>query len=172
MRDMTKLGTRWVGIALAVALVMVPTTSTAADSPSASKGKVLAKPGKYKGTLVEDGEPSAKEWLRFKVSANGRKVTSYKSRVWVVCYQYPNTYYQLPVVFEAPNARIGSDRRVDRSWTETFTVDGEEETLTGRLKLKFKRNGKVKGEVSVDFANCATRLGDPPYFVPLQAKHI
>ena len=92
--------------------------------------------------------------------------------MWVVCYEYPNNYYQLPVVFSAPAARIDADRTVDKTWTEPYTVDGVDYTLTGRLQLKFKPGGKVTGQVSIDFASCATVTGDPPYFVPLKAHHV
>lgn len=165
---MTKLGIRSVGFSLMVALLLAPAgmRAPAAGAPAP------AKPGKYVGTLVEDGQPSTKEWLRFKVAASGRKITSYESRVWVVCYEYPNTYYQLPVVFSAPAARIDANRTVDKTWTEPYTADGVEYTLTGRLQLKFKPSGRVTGQVSIDFASCATLTGDPPYFVPLKAHRV
>jgi hypothetical protein len=165
---MTKLGFRRVGLTLLVALM---TTPAALHQPAAG-APAPVKPGKYAGNVIEDGQPSTKEWLRFRVATSGRKVTSYESRVWVVCYEYPNTYYQLPVVFSAPAARIDADRKVEKSWTEPYTVDGVEYTLTGRLELKFKPGGRVTGQVSIDFASCATRTGDPPYFVPLKAKHV
>ena len=107
---MTKLGIRSVGLVLMVALLLAP----AGMQAPASGAPVPAKPGKYVGNIVEDGQPSMKEWLRFRVSNNGRKVTSYESRVWVVCYEYPNSYYQLPVVFSAPSARIDANRTVDK----------------------------------------------------------
>ena len=165
---MTKLRMRSMGLALTVALVM-PSAGTAG---SAAGAPAPARPGKYVGTVIEDGQPSTKEWLRFRVSSNGRKVTSYESRVWVVCYEYPNSYYQLPVVFSAPSARIGANRTVDKSWTEPYLADGVEYTLTGRLQLKFKPSGRVTGQVSIDFASCATLTGDPPYFVPLKAHRV
>ncbi len=165
---MTKLGIRGMGFALLVALVMTP----AGMHAPAAGAPAPVKPGKYEGNIIEDGQPSTKEWLRFKVAASGRKLTSYRSRVWVVCYEYPNNYYQLPVVFSAPAARIDGNRKVDKTWTEPYTVDGEQYTLTGQLELQFKPGGRVTGQVSIDFASCATRTGEPPYFVPLKAKHV
>lgn len=167
---MTKLGIRSVGLGLMVALLLAPAgmRAPAAGAPAPAP----AQPGKYVGNIVEDGQPSTKEWLRFRVSSNGRKVTSYESRVWVVCYEYPNSYYQLPVVFSAPSARIGANQTVDKTWTEPYIADGVEYTLTGRLQLKFKPGGRVTGQVSIDFASCATVTGDPPYFVPLKAHRV
>ena len=157
---MTVVRTRTVA-AVAAALVSSWLTGPAATAADA---------GSYRGTVIEDdGQVSPKEWVRFRVSQRQR-VVDFRSRVWLQCYVYPNSYYQLPVVFEMPKARIDG-RRVDRSWTQQIPVDDEVETLEGRVQLRFKANGAVRGRLSIDVANCASRLGDPPYWVSFRAKH-
>ncbi|MDQ6523800.1 hypothetical protein RB608_09330 [Nocardioides sp. LHD-245] len=135
-------------------------------SPAQAAAPVAS--GKYAGTIVEDGAPSTEEWVRFRVK-KGKRVVGFKTRVWLQCYAYPNTYSQLPAVVEMPKASIAR-RRVDHTWTQQFTVDGEVETLEGRVQLRFTKGGKVTGQLSVDVANCATRLGEAPYWVPLSAR--
>lgn len=148
-------------VASMVGLVVGPSAAPArAAAPVAS--------GKYVGTIVEDGAPSAQEWVRFRVR-NGKRVTGFKAQVWLQCYSYPNTYYQLPAVVEAPKAAVAG-RRVDHAWTQQITLEGSVETLEGRLQLRFGKGGKVTGQLSVDVANCATRLGEAPYWVPLRAR--
>ncbi|UYM03608.1 hypothetical protein [Solicola gregarius] len=137
-----------------------------ATSGSAA-GKIRS--GKYTGHIIEDGKPSKKEWLRFRVTKKRKYVTGYASRVWVICYSYPSTYTHLPVKFRAPAAKIKRGK-VDRRWKRKFTVDGERYTFKGRLKLNLRKR-TVRGQISVDFASCATKLGDPPYFIPLRARH-
>ncbi|MCR1785120.1 hypothetical protein KVF89_21455 [Nocardioides carbamazepini] len=155
------------------ALVTVLVTAVAGlviAGPSASPARAAAPvaSGKYAGTIVEDGAPSAEEWVRFRVK-KGKRIVGFNTRVWLQCYTYPNTYTQLPAVVEMPKAPI-SRRKVDHAWTQQFTVDGEVETLEGRLQLRFGKGGKVTGQLSVDVANCATRLGEAPYWVPLSAR--
>ena len=57
---MTKLGIRGMGFALLVALVMTP----AGMHAPAAGAPAPVKPGKYEGNIIEDGQPSTKEWLR------------------------------------------------------------------------------------------------------------
>jgi hypothetical protein len=128
------------------------------------------KPGAYAGHLTKDnGNVSNKEWLRFKVSRKGKVLTGYRSRLWVVCYSYPNDYSRLPVKFKAPKARIKGGK-VSRRWTRNYTVEGERYKLTGLLKLRFRKRGRFRGKISLDFGSCATKTGDFPYFVPLKGK--
>ncbi|WP_235738135.1 hypothetical protein [Nocardioides alcanivorans] len=147
-------------LALLLALTLVTPTGPAAAAQR-------AQPGKYAGNVLDAGKPSKKEYVRFTVK--GRRVVKLKGRVWVHCYTYPSTYTQLPVVFTMPKAKIKRNK-IDKSWKTKYKVDGESYTFTGRVKLSFKKRGKVSGRLSVDFANCASRLGDPPYWVKLKAR--
>lgn len=150
------------GIALAFALAG---TLSAPATPAAAAQR--AQPGTYAGTLLDDGKPVKKEFVRFRVKK--KRVVRFKVRAWVHCYSYPNTYTQLPVVVKMPKTKIRKNK-IDRSWKQRYKVDGERYTLNGRVKLKFTKKRKVTGRVSIDFANCATRLGDPPHWVKLRAK--
>ncbi|WP_344113388.1 hypothetical protein [Nocardioides humi] len=151
-------------VGLLSAVLVVGLVGSAPVAEAAPK----AKPGRYAGNLLgDDGRPVDAEWIRFKVKK--KKVVKLRSRVWLHCYTYPNSYSQLPVVFTMPKAKIKKGR-VDLAWQESFVVDGEPETLEGRVQLRFKKNGTVTGQLSVDVANCASRLGDPPHWVKLRAK--
>lgn len=138
-----------------------------AVAPTISGSRVAT--GAYAGTVVEDGEPSPKEWVRFNVNRRQR-VVGFRVRLWLQCYIYPNTYYQLPAVVEMPRASV-RNRRIDRTWREQIELEDDVETLRGRVQLTFRKRGSVTGRISVDVANCASRLGDPPYWVPLRARH-
>lgn len=157
-------------LAAVVVLVLLGPLSTAgsAGAHAAMSGARVAT-GAYAGTVVEDGDPSPKEWVRFKVDRRQR-VVDFRIRLWLQCYVYPNTYYQLPAVVEMPTARV-RDRRVDRTWREQIELEDDVETLRGRVQLAFRKRGRVTGRISVDVANCASRLGDAPYWVPLRARH-
>ncbi len=168
---MTKLGIRSVGLGLMVALLLAPAgmRAPAAGAPAPAP----AQPGKYVGNIVEDGQPSTKEWLRFRVSSNGRKVTSYESRDVGGLLRVPQQL--LPAsgrVLGPQRPHRRQSETVDKTWTEPYIADGVEYALTGRLQLKFKPGGRVTGQVSIDFASCATVTGDPPYFVPLKAHRV
>lgn len=156
--------------ALVTVLALVASVLGLVVGPSAGPAHAAAPvaSGKYAGTLVEDGAASAQEWVRFRVRKN-KVVTGFKVQLWLQCYSYPNTYYQLPAVVEAPKAAIAG-RRVDHVWTQTITLEGSVETLEGRLQLRFRKGGKVTGQLAVDVANCASRLGEAPYWVPLRAR--
>lgn len=149
------------GAVLALSLVVGTPTAATAASP--------AKSGTYKGTLLDDeGQAVKKEWVRFRVKDKST-VVRFRSRIWVQCYIPPLTYYQLPLVFKMPKAAIKKNK-VDRSWEQEIELEDETETLKGRVQLRFRKQGKVTGRVSIDVANCASRLGDPPYWVKLRAK--
>lgn len=155
-------------LALSAAVAAPATASMANTAPAAETSAANhAKPGKYRGTLLEEGKPVKKEWIRFQVK--GKKVVKLRNRIWVVCYLPPTTYYQLPLVFKMPKATIKKNK-IDRKWTQEIELEDQTETLTGRVQLKFGKQGKVTGRVSIDVANCASRLGDPPYWVDLRAK--
>lgn len=167
--------TRFIATATVAVLLLTGTPAVAGASADpaglaadAAPRQGAAKPGRYTGTVLEDGKPSTKEWIRFRVSKNGRVLQNFRSRVWVICYDYPNTYTHLPVRFRAPNARIVKGK-VNRRWQQRYTVDGERYRLRGHLRLNLRRP-VVRGQISVDFSSCATKLGDPPHFVPLRAS--
>lgn len=144
-----------------------PAESGQADARLAKSGP--AKPGKYAGTTLDEGKPVKAEYIRFRVK--GKRVVGFQSRVWVHCWRYPMTYTQYPVVFSMPKAKIKKKKkRIDHRWKQDFEVDGETETLNGWVQLRFRGKGKVTGRLSIDFANCATRLGDPPHWVDLRAR--
>ncbi|KRF11282.1 hypothetical protein ASG90_16080 [Nocardioides sp. Soil797] len=155
-----------VGPVLPVADAAAPVGAAVMPAPVAAASVAN---GKYAGNVLEKGKPQKKEWVRFRVKAH-KKVVSFKSRVWLHCYSYPNTYYSLPVVFGMPKTKIRKGR-IDRSWQKSFRVEGETETLKGKVQLRFRSRGKVTGRLSIDLANCATRLGDAPYWVRLKARH-
>jgi len=150
---------------LMTAAVLVAAALVAGAGPADAASR--ARPGRYVGTTVEAGTPVAAEWVRFRVRRT--KVVGFTSRVWVHCYVYPNSYYQLPLVFRMPTAKIRRNK-VDRAWTQRIRVEGETEELKGRVQLRFKRGRTVTGRLSVEVANCATRLGDPPYWLGLRVK--
>jgi hypothetical protein len=74
------------------------------------------------------------------------------------------------VKFSAPKARISGKGRVDHTWTDPFTVDGEPYELNGHLTLRFRRGGRVSGTISAEFGACGTTTGDPPADMIIQAK--
>lgn len=167
MRQITCFAIHIVAGALLVAcLAAAPATADVTTAPAAAGAKVAN--GKYAGTVIENGKPSKKEWVRFRVKA-GSKVVSFRSRIWLTCYLYPNSYYKLPVVFKMPKAAI-KKRKVDRSWRQKIKVEGDTETLKGRVQAKFGAGRKARGRISIDVANCASRLGSSPYWVPFRVR--
>lgn len=150
----------------AVVIPVGPASAAPTESRLAKSGP--AKPGKYAGTTLDEGKPVKAEYIRFRVK--GKRVVGFQSRVWVHCWSYPMTYTQYPVVFSMPKAKIKKKKRIDYRWKQDFKVDGETETLNGWVQLRFRGKGKVTGRLSIDFANCATRLGDPPHWVDLRAR--
>ncbi len=169
VRPLAALLAATLALSASAAAPAVATASPAANTALAAEASAAnhAKPGKYRGTLLEEGKPVKKEWIRFQVK--GKKVVKLRNRIWVVCYLPPTTYYQLPLVFKMPKATIKKNK-IDRKWTQEIELEDQTETLTGRVQLKFRKQGKVTGRVSIDVANCASRLGDPPYWVDLRAK--
>lgn len=172
---MSRRHSRFARAAVVAVLALIgPLLPGAQATPSASPAAQLAAAapvgnGKYVGTTLEGGKPVKKEWVRFKVKKH-KSVAKFRSRVWVHCYVYPNQYYSLPLVFKMPKTKI-HNKRIDRSWQKTIRLENDTKTLKGRVKLRFRKKGKVTGKISIDVANCATRLGDPPYWVKLKAKH-
>jgi len=149
--------------------VLLPARSV--EGAEKARPLAAAESGKYAGSVFDEGEaPNDEEWVRFRVA--GKNVKQFNSRLTVICYVGPPTnHILLPVTFTAPKARISGSGRVDHSWTEPFTADGETYELNGVLKLRFKGKGKVSGEVSIEFDGCGTTTGDPPGFMTIRAKH-
>lgn len=156
--------------AVTCAAVLVPGIVPASGAAPVTPVKPVTA-GTYEGYLLDPdtGEPTPAETIRFKVRKDGKRVVKFVADISVVCYSYPNTYTSLPVVVKAPDAKV-KNRKADWSWTEDYVVDGETYTLTGLVQLRFSQGKKVTGQLSVDFANCATRTGDAPYWVPVRAQ--
>ena len=157
-------------VALLAAAMMLAATQLGPEPAGAAAKAAKVKPGKYKGSVFDEGDrPDDKQWVKFKVAAEGRKLKGFTSRLWVVCYAGGTTYLNLPVKFSAPTAEIDRGGRVEHEWTEPFTYDGEQEELHGILELRFKKN-RATGKIALEFASCGTTTGDPPGPMLIKAR--